>query len=56
VGSARFDYLDPAQFREYFAADLSLEQATFEARSQVLIADGNFKTLPPGEANRAGWR
>jgi multidrug efflux pump subunit AcrB len=28
--------LDPAQFREYFAADLSAEQAAFMARSQVL--------------------
>ena len=38
-----FDYLDPAQFREYFAADLSAEQAAFEAHSQVLIAARNFK-------------
>jgi multidrug efflux pump subunit AcrB len=28
--------LDPAQFHEYFAADLSAEQAAFMARSQVL--------------------
>src|SRR5271154_2065108 len=34
-----FTYLDPAQFRQYFAADLSEEQADFEAHSQVLIAD-----------------
>src|ERR1700735_3166070 len=26
-----FDYLDPARFREYFAADLSTEQAAFMA-------------------------
>jgi uncharacterized protein (DUF736 family) len=28
--------LDPPQFHEYFAADLSAEQAAFMARSQVL--------------------
>jgi pimeloyl-ACP methyl ester carboxylesterase len=33
-----FTYLDPAQFHEYFAADLSAEQAAFMARSQVLNA------------------
>jgi hypothetical protein len=52
-----FDYLDPAQFHEYFAADLPAEQAAFEARSQVLIADANFRaviTKPRGEASRAG--
>jgi pimeloyl-ACP methyl ester carboxylesterase len=52
-----FDYLDPAQFREYFAADLSLGQATFESRSQVLIADGNFKTLIsiPAWRSKPSW-
>src|SRR5258708_24168111 len=30
-----FTYLDPAQFHEYFAADLSANQAAFMARSQV---------------------
>jgi pimeloyl-ACP methyl ester carboxylesterase len=30
-----FTYLDPAQFHEYFAADLSAEQAAFMARSQI---------------------
>src|SRR5205823_3884928 len=38
-----FTYLDPAQFHEYFAADLSTEQAAFMARSQVLNAADNFK-------------
>src|ERR1700693_3890388 len=38
-----FTYLDPAQFREYFAADLSAEQVAFMARSQVLNAADNFK-------------
>jgi pimeloyl-ACP methyl ester carboxylesterase len=47
-----FDYLDPAQFHEYFAADLSAEQAAFMARSQVLIADANFK----GVITTPAWR
>ncbi len=52
-----FDYLDPAQFREYFAADLSAEQAAFEARSQVLIADANFKAIitQPAWRSRPSW-
>jgi pimeloyl-ACP methyl ester carboxylesterase len=40
-----FTYLDPAQFREYFAADLSTEQAAFMARSQVLNRADNFKAV-----------
>ena len=40
-----FTYLDPAQFHEYFAADLSTEQAAFMARSQVLNAADNFKAV-----------
>jgi pimeloyl-ACP methyl ester carboxylesterase len=47
-----FDYLDPAQFREYFAADLSPEQAAFEARSQVVINDANFH----GVITTPAWR
>jgi pimeloyl-ACP methyl ester carboxylesterase len=47
-----FDFLDPAQFREYFAADLPAGQAAFEARSQALIADANFK----GVITRPAWR
>jgi pimeloyl-ACP methyl ester carboxylesterase len=47
-----FDYLDPAQFREYFAADLPAEQAAFAARAQVLIADANFKAV----ITTAAWR
>jgi len=47
-----FDYLDPAQFHEYFAADLSAAQAGFEAHSQVLINDGNFKAV----ITAAAWR
>jgi pimeloyl-ACP methyl ester carboxylesterase len=47
-----FTYLDPAQFHEYFAADLSPEQAAFIARSQVLNAADNFKAV----ITTAVWR
>src|SRR5260370_14798915 len=40
-----FTYLDPAQFHEYFAADLSAEQAAFMARSQVLNLADNFNAV-----------
>jgi pimeloyl-ACP methyl ester carboxylesterase len=52
-----FDYLDPAQFREYFAADLSAEQAAFGARSQALIADANFKAVitTPAWRSKPSW-
>src|SRR6201987_4463830 len=45
-------YLDPAQFYEYFAADLSAEQAAFMARSQVLNFADNFKAV----ITVAAWR
>ena len=47
-----FTYLDPAQFHEYFAADLSDEQAAFMARSQVLNKAENFKAV----ITTAAWR
>src|SRR2546428_11808348 len=47
-----FTYLDPAQFHEYFAADLSAEQAAFMARSQVLNLADNFKAVITTDA----WR
>jgi pimeloyl-ACP methyl ester carboxylesterase len=47
-----FTYLDPTQFHEYFAADLSAEQAAFMARSQVFNAADNFKAV----INTAAWR
>jgi pimeloyl-ACP methyl ester carboxylesterase len=47
-----FTYLDSAQFREYFAADLTAEHAAFEARSQVLIAAANFS----GVITTPAWR
>src|SRR6202453_399996 len=40
-----FTYLDPEQFHEYFAADLSEDQAAFMARSQVLNAAVSFKAV-----------
>jgi pimeloyl-ACP methyl ester carboxylesterase len=40
-----FTYLDPTQFHEYFAADLSAEQAALMARSQVLNFADNFKAV-----------
>jgi pimeloyl-ACP methyl ester carboxylesterase len=47
-----FTYLEPTQFHEYFAADLSAEQAGFMARSQVLNAADNFKAV----ITAAAWR
>jgi pimeloyl-ACP methyl ester carboxylesterase len=47
-----FTYLNPAQFHEYFAADLSAEQAAFMARSQVLNKADNFKAV----ITTAAWR
>jgi pimeloyl-ACP methyl ester carboxylesterase len=48
-----FTYLDPSQFHEYFAADLSPEQAAFMARSQVLNFADNFKAVITTPAWRA---
>ena len=52
-----FTYLDPAQFREYFAADLTAEQAAFMARSQVLNAADNFKAVitTPAWRSKPSW-
>jgi pimeloyl-ACP methyl ester carboxylesterase len=47
-----FTYLDPAQFHEYFAADLSPEQAALMARSQVLNFADNFNAV----ITAAAWR
>ena len=47
-----FTYLGPAQYHEYFAADLSAEQAAFMARSQVLNFADNFKAV----ITTAAWR
>jgi pimeloyl-ACP methyl ester carboxylesterase len=52
-----FTYLDPSQFHEYFAADLSVEQAAFMARSQVLNAADNFKAVitTPAWREKPSW-
>jgi pimeloyl-ACP methyl ester carboxylesterase len=47
-----FTYLDPAQFREYFAADVPAAQAAFMARSQVFNAAVNFQAV----ITTAAWR
>lgn len=47
-----FTYLDPAQFHQYFAADLPAAQAAFMARSQVLNLADNFKAV----ITTAAWR
>jgi pimeloyl-ACP methyl ester carboxylesterase len=52
-----FTYIDPAQFHEYFAADLSAEQAAFMARSQVLNLADNFKAVisVPAWKSKPSW-
>jgi pimeloyl-ACP methyl ester carboxylesterase len=47
-----FTYLDAAKFHEYFAADVSADQAAFMARSQVLNYADNFKAV----ITTAAWR
>ena len=52
-----FTYIDPAQFHEYFAADLPAEQAAFMARSQVLNLADNFKAVitTPAWRSKPSW-
>ena len=52
ITSDGFTYLDPSQFHSYFAADLSDEQASFMARSQVFNAAANFKAV----LTAAAWK
>ena len=47
-----FNYLDPSAFPTYFAADLPLRQAQFEAISQILTAVPNFA----GTITTPAWR
>jgi pimeloyl-ACP methyl ester carboxylesterase len=47
-----FTYLAPSQFYEYFAADLSAEQAALMARSQVFNFADNFKAV----ITTAAWK
>jgi pimeloyl-ACP methyl ester carboxylesterase len=52
-----FTYLDPAQFHEYFAADLTEPQAAFMARSQVFNFAENFKAVitAPAWRSKPSW-
>jgi pimeloyl-ACP methyl ester carboxylesterase len=52
-----FTYLDPTQFHEYFAADLSVEQAAFMARSQVFNYAENFNAVitTPAWRSKPNW-
>lgn len=52
-----FTYLDPAQFHEYFAADVPAEQAAFMARSQVFNFADNFKAVitKPAWRSKPSW-
>jgi pimeloyl-ACP methyl ester carboxylesterase len=52
-----FTYIDPAQFHEYFAADVPAEQAALMARSQVLNAADNFKAVitTPAWKGKPSW-
>ena len=52
-----FTYLDPAQFHEYFAADLPNEVAAFMARSQVLNFAENFNAVitTPAWRSKPSW-
>jgi pimeloyl-ACP methyl ester carboxylesterase len=52
-----FTYLDPAQFHEYFAADLPAEQAAFMARSQVFNYADNFNAVitTPAWRSKPSW-
>jgi pimeloyl-ACP methyl ester carboxylesterase len=52
-----FTYLDPAQFHEYFAADLPNDLAAFMARSQVLNFADNFSAVitTPAWKSKPSW-
>jgi pimeloyl-ACP methyl ester carboxylesterase len=52
-----FTYLDPAQFHEYFAADVPAELAAFMAHSQVLNFADNFKAVitTPAWRSKPSW-
>jgi pimeloyl-ACP methyl ester carboxylesterase len=52
-----FTYLAPAQFHEYFAADLPVLQASFMANSQVLNLADNFKAVitNPAWRSKPSW-
>jgi len=52
-----YTYLDPTQFREYFAADLPVAQAESMAHSQVMNCAENFKAVItiPAWRSKPSW-
>ena len=52
-----FTYLDPVQFRDFFAADLPDREAAFMARSQVLNFSDNFEAVitTPAWRSKPSW-
>lgn len=52
-----FELLDPAQFREFFAADVPPEETSFDAHSQVPIAAANFSAViaTPAWRSKPSW-
>ncbi len=52
-----FTYIDPAQFHQYFAADLPAAQAALMAHSQVLNFADNFKAVitTPAWKSKPSW-
>jgi pimeloyl-ACP methyl ester carboxylesterase len=52
-----FTYLDPAQFHEYFAADVPADEAAFMARSQVFNFGPNFAAVisVPAWKSKPSW-
>lgn len=52
-----FTFLDPAQFHEFFAADVPLQLATFMAHSQVFNAAANFQAVisTPAWRQKPSW-
>ena len=52
-----FTFLDPAQFHDFFAADVPLKQAAFMSRSQVFNAAVNFKAVitTPAWREKPSW-
>src|SRR5881398_2081849 len=55
--AAGYTYLDPAQFHEFFAADLPAEKAAFMARSQVFNFADNFRAVitTPAWRSKPSW-
>jgi pimeloyl-ACP methyl ester carboxylesterase len=52
-----FTYLDPAQFHQYFCADVPAEEAAFMAQSQVFNLASNFAAIitTPAWRSKPSW-